>query len=425
MITGKGQRGSGPPCVLVGASHNTIMTKAALKLPRSPQGLTETPGALAEVCHHLRAAKVFGFDTEWDPRPSYRPRLCLVQVATDERVELIDPRALDDLGPFWDLLADPAVEKICHAADQDLAIAWRLGRKRPQNVFDCQVGAGLVGIGHQEAYSRLVEIVTGDELVKKATRSEWHERPLEDSQLIYAVDDVKYLLEIYRVLQERLDSLQRMAWMREACDGMCVKAATDVDPMMVFADMGGAPKLQPWQQSVLRELAALREQVAYERDLPVRWVFEDKALLSLAVRGPDTVAHFRGNVPQKVADEYGPRIIGAIRRGKELPPDQQPCLTPPIEDSTETKRLADIMYASSQVICLGQSVSPGVVANKKEIEGLARLMSQGKDLSGHALMNGWTRECLGALLVEFVRGETDVTLRVTPERMYAEFEPRG
>src|ERR1035437_1444216 len=122
------------------------MTNADLNLPRSPKGLVNTPAALAEVCNHLGAAKVFGFDTEFIGESSYRPVLCLVQVSTDERVELIDPMALEDLGPFWDLLADPAVEKICHAGDQDLAIAWQLGRQKPQNVFDCQIGAGLVGI---------------------------------------------------------------------------------------------------------------------------------------------------------------------------------------------------------------------------------------------------------------------------------------
>ena len=132
------------------------MTKAALKLPRSPKGLIDTPAALAEVCDHLGAAKVFGFDTEFIRELSYRPVLCLVQVATDERVELIDPLALEDLGPFWDLLADPAVEKICHARGpgpgdrvaagaQDAAERVRLpdrGRARGNRVPGAVLAAG-------------------------------------------------------------------------------------------------------------------------------------------------------------------------------------------------------------------------------------------------------------------------------------------
>lgn len=402
------------------------MMKDKMELPRSPKGLIDTPAALAEVCSHLAAAKVFGFDTEFIGESSYRPVLCLLQVATDERVELIDPMALEDLGPFWDLLADPAVEKICHAGDQDLTLAWQLGRKRPQNVFDCQIAAGFVGIGYPVAYWRLVEIVAGIKLEKTETYSAWGRRPLSASQLAYAVDDVRYLPEIHRILRGRMESLRRMAWMREACQELCVKAATNVDPQMIFARIKGASRLAPRQLAVLRELTILREQMAYERDVPARTALDDKTLLDLAMRGPETEAALlaiRG-VQREAVARYGDQIIGAIRRGKALPPDQRPYLPPAVEDSTETQRLVDIMYSASQVICLGQSVWPSLVTNKLEIEGLARLVSQEEDLSGHALMTGWTRECLGAPLVELVRGKTDVTLHITPERMHAKFEPR-
>ena len=81
-----------------------------------------------------------------------------------------------------------------------------------------------------------------------------------------------------------------------------------------------------------------------------------------------------------------------------------------------------MMSDDIQVICLGQSVWPTLAANRAEIEGLARLVAQGSDLSDHPVMNGWRRECLGMPLVEFMRGKTALKLRVTPERMLAEFE---
>ena len=403
------------------------MTQAMSDLPRSPQGLIDTPAALAEVCRHLGAAKVFGFDTEFIGESSYRPLLCLVQVATDERVELIDPLALEDLGPFWDLLTDPAVEKICHAGDQDLAIAWQLGRKTPQNVFDCQLGAGFVGIKYPEAYSRLVELVAGIKLDKGDTFSAWGRRPLSDSQFTYAVDDVLYLPEIHRFLKGRLASLGHMAWLRDACRELCVKASTDADPTMIFAKIKGASRLGSRQLSVLRELTLAREQMARERDVPARVMLKDEVLLDLATRGPETEAELLAirSVPRDKAVRYAAPLIQAIKGGKALPADQRPGLPPSAEDSQETRLLAEIMSASSQVICLGQSVWPGLVTSRAEIEGLARLMSRGQDPSGHALLSGWRRECLGARLVEFARGQTDVTLHVTPERMHAEFEPRG
>jgi ribonuclease D len=238
---------------------------------------------------------------------------------------------------------------------------------------------------------------------------------------------VLYLPEIHRILRGRMESLGHMAWMREACHEVCVKTVTEPDPMVSIAKIKRVSRLGSRQLSVLRELWTLREQMACERNEPVRWVLEDEALMTLALRGPETTDGLLAirSLPREKAVRYGNQIIAAIKRGKALPPDQWPDLQPPMEDSTETKRLAEIMYASSQVICLGQSVWPSLVTNRADIEGLARLVSQGDDLSGHALMNGWARECLGAPLVEFVRGKNEMTLRVTPERMHAEFGPRG
>jgi ribonuclease D len=215
--------------------------------------------------------------------------------------------------------------------------------------------------------------------------------------------------------------------MREACDELCVKSAADVDPALIFAKIKGASKLGSRKLAVLRELTILREQMACEHDVTARGMLKDEVLMELTSRQPETegaLAAIKG-MPRPVAARYGEQIMRAIRRGKSLPPEQRPSLPPAQEDSTETKRLAEIMFASSQVLCLGRSVSPSLVTTKAEIQGLARLVAQGEDPSGHTLMRGWARECLGAPLLEFVRGETDMTLRVTPERMHAELEPRS
>ena len=400
------------------------MKKTTLKLPRASEGMINTSGALLELCKHLAAAKVFAFDTEFISESSYRPLLCLMQVATDERAELIDPLALADLGPLWKLFADPTIQKVCHAGDQDLAIAWQMGREKPRNVFDCQIGAGLVGIGYQEAYWRLVEMVAGVKLGKTCTYSDWSRRPLSQSQLKYAFDDVRYLPEIHRMLRGRMESLGHMVWMREACDELCARAATDPEPKTILAGIKGAAKLKPPQLAVLRELVILREQMACQEDKPARVTLKDEVLMDLAVAGPETEAQLSRirSLPRGKTAAYGAEIVRAVERGKALPPEQRPHLPPPAEDSTETKRLSELMYASSQVICLGQSVSPKLVMSQAEIQGLARLISEGQDVSGHALMSGWVGECLGEPLIDFVRGKTGLALNVKQGRMHAEFE---
>jgi ribonuclease D len=401
------------------------MDTSTNSLPRSPKNLIDTPAGLAEVCRHLADSRVFGFDTEFIGETSYRPILCLFQVASDERVELIDPLALPDLTPFWDLLADASIEKICHAGDQDLAIAWQMGRQVPKNIFDCQIGAGFVGIGYPVAYWRLVEQISGIELEKAHTYSAWDRRPLSGSQFTYAVDDVLYLPAIWRDLRNRIDALGHTQWMVEACAELCARCAVDPDIQNAFARIKGAATLESRQLAVLRELAILREQMAFEHDVPARVMLKDDAVIDLAVRGPENLPALRAirSVPKEEAETYADQIFAAVKRGKAVPPDQRPRLGCPTDDSTETKRLAEIMYAASQVICLGQSVSPSLVTSQAEILTLARLVADNADTSAHPLMSGWARECLGQPLVDFVAGKTRLDLSVTPDRMHADFKP--
>jgi len=397
-----------------------------IPLPAASGKLIATPAGLAEVCDHLRAAGTFAFDTEFIGENTYQPVLCLIQVATRERVELIDPIAISrgSMLPFWSLLADPALEKICHAGDQDAEIAWLESGLVPQNFFDTQIGAGMVGISYPTALWRAVEHFTGVTLEKAHTYSAWDRRPLSRDQIAYAIDDVRYLPAIHTAMKAQIESLGHAGWMHAACDEMCRHSASPVEARKLFTKIKGSASLQPQQLAVLREITALREQLAYEQDLPPRTLLRDEVLFDIAERLPGNLAalaRIRG-FPAEFPDSFAEDLLASVQTGLAIPEADRPTIFIPGEDPAEVKRLAENLWVAAQVICLGQSVTPGLVTSQNEVAALARLVHRDKPFDRHPLMSGWHHECLGQKLTALMRGEVKIHLTMQAEALRATFD---
>src|SRR3954470_14229766 len=145
-----------------------------------------TPHELAE---QARATGRLGIDTEFMGEGRYQPLLCLVQIAVDgtngdSDVHLLDPLTEDfDHEPLADVLADPDVEIVLHAARQDIALLRRDWGRPVRGVFDTQVAAGFAGMRAQLGYEPLLKEVLGVRLRKSASFTRWDSRPLTQEQL--------------------------------------------------------------------------------------------------------------------------------------------------------------------------------------------------------------------------------------------------
>src|ERR1700691_782928 len=144
----------------------------ALACRDRPQLITRQD-ELAELLESLRKAGSFAYDSEFIGELTYLPKLCLVQAASTTRIALIDPLADIDIRPFWELVADPSVEKVVHAGQQDVEPVFRALGKPPANLFDTQIAAGFVGVGYPLSLSRLVQAIIGAKLGKGLTFSHW------------------------------------------------------------------------------------------------------------------------------------------------------------------------------------------------------------------------------------------------------------
>lgn len=391
-------------------------------VPGGSAQLITTDEQLDELITHLRAAGTFAYDSEFIGEMTYFPRLCLIQAATAERVALVDPLAGVELRPFWELIADEAVEKVVHAGQQDIEPVWRHIGCEARNVFDTQIAAGFVALPYPLSLSKLVGELTGAKLGKGLTFSHWDQRPLSAMQLRYAADDVRYLPLARQELGRRLDASGRAAWAAEECAALTDPVLYRFDPDSSYLRVRGATSLQPRGLAVLRELTIWRDAAARAEDVPPRTFLRDEILIDMSrspIKSVEKLDRVRG-LPRPVEKEHGAAIVELTLRALSNPAPKSPFGRD--EEPTPRDRFrSDALWAAAQTICAGRSVDTAVVTSRQECGDFYRALASGGDVSGHRLMQGWRREALGQPLVDFFRGGhplelswTESTLRTKP-----------
>jgi ribonuclease D len=186
-----------------------------------------TPEELATCCAYLATCPHFGFDTEFVGEDSYHPHLCLVQVATPDRLLLIDPLTAGPLDAFWKLVVDPRIVTVAHAGREEVRLCRLWGGQPPGNFFDTQLAAGLIGLTYPLGHGSLVSQLLGVQLAKGETLTEWRTRPLTRQQIRYAFDDVRYLLPLWQRIAGELAQLGRTDWASEEVARLAANVAPE------------------------------------------------------------------------------------------------------------------------------------------------------------------------------------------------------
>ncbi|MGA8535729.1 MAG: HRDC domain-containing protein, partial [Candidatus Tumulicola sp.] len=239
---------------------------------------------LALVAARVRGAERVALDTEFHAERSYAPRLMVVQLAFDDGAAIVDPLAVRDLTPLLEALTQTTV--VGHALVSDLKIfADRFGIV-PPHVFDTQVAAAFLGYGTQISLADLVRDLQHVRLAKSQTVSDWSARPFSDRQLEYLVDDVAHLLPMYDVLRARLEDRGRYAWALEECADLGDAARYRTNERRAYLKIPGAIRMNPRELGILNEVVRLRDRLARERDLPVKYVLPDDVVGGLAALRP-------------------------------------------------------------------------------------------------------------------------------------------
>ena len=357
-----------------------------------PQLITET-APLAELCERLRSETFVTVDTEFMRERTYWPELCVVQLASDTEVAVIDALAPGiDLAPIGALMADTNVMKVFHAARQDIEIFVLLFGDVPRPLFDTQIAAMVAGFGDQVGYDALVSSLTGGMIDKAHRFSDWSARPLSAAQINYAAADVTHLRRAYEKLSARLEKDGRLEWVAEEMAVLADVNTYRANPETLWE------KLRPRTNNrrmlgVLRALTAWREREAQRSNIPRQRMLKDEALLELAATAPtdpELLARARGITRGFAEGKTGASLLAAVAEAKALPDDALPALPAHRDGPKPSPALVSLLKVLLAAKCEQFHVAPKLVANSEEIDRLA-----GEDNPDLPSLVGWRADVFG------------------------------
>ena len=354
-----------------------------------------TTAELESACAKARADGFIALDTEFVWKRTYRPRLGIVQLGTRGECWAVDCLMSLKTDALKSVIEDPSVVKILHDARQDLTHLRHWTGAVPANVFDTQLAAAFAGfpggIGLQKLLMEAIDVG----LAKIETCTDWTQRPLSEAQVRYALDDVRYLPALREELCRRALGLGTLEWMAEeqlAYDDAALYG--DYDPETVWTRVKtGRVRLDARGRAVLRSVAALREEMARELDLPRNWVGDDDSLVRMAERREVTrlVHRLRGGQGDTLRARYAKAVAEALALPEEeCPEDPRRHYIAEVEEAAVRAR-AWLEGKAAEI-----HVDPGVIANRAALTAFVDDVND----SANPLASGWRYEAVGRELAE-------------------------
>ncbi|HDZ09714.1 ribonuclease D [Pseudohongiella sp.] len=365
---------------------------------------------LAQLCQSWRTLPTLALDTEFIRVSTFYPRAGLVQVGDGNGTYLLDPLSIQDWQPFIDILTAPDITKIMHSCSEDLVVFNYFYNCMPGPIFDTQKAAGFLGHGYSISYLNLVLHITGVELSKGETRSDWLKRPLSENQVKYAALDVAYLPRLHAELKAALTREGKLDYLRDECERMRQISLAAEDPANwpdLYLSMGAAWRLNAKQLGALKDLCIWREQVSRQRDKPRAWIARDADLITLAQQLPAThqaltrLPDLNRNIYQQDADA----LLAIIR-------DSEP-VADGIANNLEGEPMSQAQRATLKrcqqavrAVAAQTGIAEELLARKKQLITLMHLNRHATNkqaaLVWPADLSGWQQPLLAAPLTDII-----------------------
>ena len=366
--------------------HNTQ------KLPN----VLETEDLINNFVSMISSTNTIGLDTEFVRIRTYYPKLCLVQISSNLGTGCIDCLQENNLKKVWQLIFNPKRLKIVHSARQDLEILFLIKNQIPENIFDTQIGAALLGYPPQVGIKQLLKDELNIEISKTETRSDWSKRPLDLKQIEYALEDVNHLLNLHNALKNKLKEKERYRWAMEDSSRILTNEKELFNPDSAWKRIPGIKNLKNKNQYLAVKLATWREKTAIQMNLPRQWLLSDKSLIETAKKELVSLTRLESiGIKNRYLKKSQLKQISKLVQQHKENIEGVGKLKPKFNKNYKIHSDPNLLEKLSKIISVKAkelNIFPEVLAGKKDLLALSQKNSDSK------LLTGWRNKAIGAEL---------------------------
>ncbi|MCX6003495.1 MAG: HRDC domain-containing protein [Chloroflexi bacterium] len=344
-------------------------------------------------------------DTESNSFHHYPEQLCLIQIATRNKVYVIDTILLKDIAPLKEILEDSFIMKVVHGADYDIRSLDRHYEFRIRNLYDTDLAARFASIT-KVGLATMIKDLLGISInkSKRLQLADWGRRPLSNEALDYAAADVRHLFALQETLDHRLQSLGRTEWVAEECARLEEVRHSPPDLETAYRSVKGAKNLDGHALAILRSLFLFREEEACRQHRPPFFVMPDVTLISLATNPTATLSGVPG-LGNVGLHRFGGGLRQALREGLTAPPIQCPPPTSFEYPSDEQKKRLNRLKEWRTSLAATLSLDPSLLWPTVSLERLARAPDTlGIELSSTNIRR-WQRDNFAASLYAYLKSD--------------------
>ena len=358
--------------------------------------IINTNKQLNDVIELISNTSQIAVDTEFYWMRTYYPELCLVQIATENEIFLIDTLKDLDFSKLNDIFADNDIQKIIHSATNDIPIIKRFFNCEVNNIFDTQLAATFLGFQTQSSLKTLLKEILDIEIEKESQFSDWRNRPLTQKQLNYAIKDVEYLIQLKEYLQQQLIKSEYQGFFEQEIIEIQKIQFNSIEN--IYAKIGNIQKFGEKIQKNVILIAQWREMIAQEKNIPIRFIFNNKVLYALAHKNPKSLNSFDNEEIKKLKPWIKKGVISALNSKQKL---EQLSLEQKlgIKISAEINDKITIFFDTETS---NLKFDATLIASRKDIRSVAYNLSIDNNYTNNKLLSGWRYEIVGKKLKEYI-----------------------